>query len=159
MADKLKVLFLCTGNSCRSQMAEAILRELGGDRFEALSAGSWPAGFIHELAVEAMARLKIPMVDQVSKSWDEFADVSVDAVITLCDDAAAQACPNWPGDPIRAHWSLPDPAFHPGTKDDRIEFAVRVAHRLRAKIEAVVNLDWSSNRTELTNRITSLGEI
>ena len=159
MAEKVKVLFLCTGNSCRSQMAEAILRELGGDRFAALSAGSWPAGFIHGLAIEAMARLNIPMVDQVSKSWDDFAKAPLDVVVTLCDAAAAEACPHWPGNPIRVQWSVPDPAMHPGTDEDRSEFAMRVARRLRAKIEALVNLDWSRDRAELTDRIVSLGEI
>ena len=159
MADKRRVLFLCTGNSCRSQMAEAILRELGGERFEAYSAGSWPAGFVHELAVEAMARLNVPMTNQVSKSWDEFADSSMDVVITLCDAAAAETCPNWPGDPIRAHWSLPDPALHPGSPEDRVEFAVRIARRLQAKIEALVNLDWSRPGDELSDQIMSLGDI
>ena len=159
MADKRSVLFLCTGNSCRSQMAEAILRELGGESFEAYSAGSWPAGFVHELAIEAMACLNVPMANQVSKSWDEFANSPMDVVITLCDAAAAQTCPNWPGDPIRAHWSLPDPALHPGSPKDRVEFAVRIARRLQAKIEALVNLDWSGPGDELSDQIVSLGDI
>ena len=159
MSDKRKVLFLCTGNSCRSQMAEAILRKLGGDRLEAHSAGSWPAGYIHELAIEAMSRLNIPIVDQESKSWDELAGTPFDLVITLCDAAAKEPCPNWPGDPVRVHWSLPDPAFHPGPDEDRIEFALRVARRLHAKIEALANLDWSLDRAELTGQLTALGEI
>ena len=159
MPDRRKVLFLCTGNSCRSQMAEALLRAIAGDRFEALSAGSHPAGYIHDTAIEAMRRLDIPFAGQASKSWDEFAETAVDVVITLCDSAAAETCPVWPGDPIRVHWSLPDPAGHPGTKEERADFAVTIARRLRVKIEGLVNLDWSADRTTLTERLTRLGEI
>ncbi len=159
MADKRKILFLCTGNSCRSQMAEAILRYLAGDRFASLSAGSHPAGFVHPLAIETMRRLNIPMEKQTSKGWDEFADKPVDAVITLCDEAAGEACPAWPGDPITAHWSLPDPAYHPGTEEEGMDLALRVAQRLRTKIEALIELDWSTHRNELTKRLKFLGEI
>ena len=159
MPDPRKVLFLCTGNSCRSQMAEALLRTIAGDRFEALSAGSHPAGYIHDTAIKAMRRLDIPFAGQASKSWDEFADTAVDVVITLCDSAAAETCPVWPGDPIRAHWSLPDPAGYLGTDEERADFAVTVARRLRAKIEGLVNLDWSANRTVLSEQLARLGEI
>ncbi len=159
MADKRKVLFLCTGNSCRSQMAEAILRHLSSDRFEALSAGSHPAGFVHPIAIEAMRRLDIPLEDQTSKSWDEFAETSLDAVITLCDVAANETCPVWSGNPITAHWSLPDPAYHPGTEDERLQLALRVVQRLRTKTEGLIKLDWSMDRTELTKRLQFLGEI
>ncbi len=155
-----KVLFLCTGNCCRSQMAEAILRRLGGERFEALSAGSHPAGFVYPLAIEAMQRLDVPIdEDQTSKSWDEFADVPVDAVITLCDAAAGESCPAWPGIPVRAHWSLPDPSSHFGTDSERLEFTLRVATRLRTKIEGLIDLDWSLPEDELTKRLQFLGEI
>lgn len=159
MADKRKVLFLCTGNSCRSQMAEAILRHLGEDRFEALSAGSHPAGFIHALALEAMQQMDIPIEGQESKSWDTFAGVSFDAVITLCDEAAGQPCPIWPGDPIRVHWSLPDPAFHPGSEEERLAFALRVADRLRVKIQGLIDLDWSLDSPQRTQRLKFLGDI
>ncbi len=156
---KRKVLFLCTGNSCRSQMAEAILRHLGGDRFEALSAGSYPAGFVHPLALEAMRRMNIPVTDPASKSWNEFATTRLDVVITVCDSAAAETCPIWPGAPIMAHWSLPDPAFHSGAEEERIEFTMRVARRLYAKIEGLVNLDWRVSKTEIEERLRYLGEI
>lgn len=159
MADKRKILFLCTGNSCRSQMAEAILRHLAGDSFESLSAGSHPAGFVHPLAIETMRRLNIPMEEQTSKGWDEFTDKPVDVVITLCDEAAGEACPAWPQDPIRAHWSLPDPAYHPGTEEEGMELALRVAQRLRTKIEVLIELVWSTDRNELTKRLKFLGEI
>ena len=159
MDHKHKVLFLCTGNSCRSQMAEAILRHTGADRFDAFSAGSYPAGFIHPLAVEVMNEMGVPLDDQTSKSWDEFSDTLFDVVITVCDDAAAESCPVWPGDPIRAHWSLPDPAYHQGTEEERLEFARRVALRLRTKIEGLVTLEWSKDRGELARHLQFLGEI
>jgi arsenate reductase len=140
-------------------MAEAILRRLGGDRFEAFSAGTYPAGFVHPLAIEAMRRMDIPMENPTSKSWDEFANVQVDTVITLCDAAAGEACPLWPGNPITGHWSLPDPAYHIGTEDERIEFALRVAERLRTKIQGLIDLDRSADKTELSKRLQFLGEI
>ncbi len=159
MPDKRRVLFLCTGNSCRSQMAEAILRHLRADRFEALSAGSHPAGFVHEVAIDTMRRMTIPMEDHASKSWDEFAQTPVDVVITLCDEAATEPCPTWVGGPITSHWSLPDPTYHPGSDEERREFALRIAERLRTKIERMVELDWSAESGELKKRLDFLGEI
>jgi len=159
MSEKRKVLFLCTGNSCRSQMAEAILRHLGQDRFEALSAGSMPAGFVHPLANEAMSRLNIPMTEQTSKSWNEFAAVRLDAVITLCDAVAEETCPTWPGEPLTVLWSTPDPAYHFGTDDERLEFAASVAERLRLKIQGLVDLNWSTDRAQLSKRLEFLAEI
>ncbi len=159
MTGQRKVLFLCTGNACRSQMAEATLRYLAGDRLEALSAGSHPAGFVHALALEALEHLGIPFHEARSKSWNEFAHTPVDVVITLCDDAAREACPVWPGDPIKVHWSMPDPVCHLGGEDERLEFALRVAERLRAKIDGLVKLDWSADRANLTERLEFLGQI
>lgn len=159
MADAKRVLFLCTGNSCRSQMAEAILRHLGGNRFEALSAGSHPAGFVHPLAIEALRRLNIPLGEPRSKSWDEFSHTDLDLVITVCDHAAAESCPQWPGRPIRVHWSLPDPAFQPGTADERLEFALRVARRLRGKIDRLVQFDWSAPSEQIEAHLAFLAEI
>ncbi len=140
-------------------MAEALLRHLGGDRFEAQSAGSHPAGFVHPLAIEAMANMGLSMDDHVSKSWDEYATTPLDVVITVCDSAAGEACPHWHGEPITAHWSLPDPAHYRGSDDERYEFAQRIAGRLRTKIEALVETDWSSARAELVQRLGFLGEI
>jgi len=158
--ERVKVLFLCTGNCCRSQMAEAILAQAGGDRFAAYSAGSDPAGFIHPLAIIALQRLDIPLPDSaLSKSWDAYADESFDAVITLCDSAAGEACPIPPERGARAHWSLPDPAFHPGQESDRIELAMRVAERLKAKIKGLLAVDWSRPRGEIETRLRFFGEI
>jgi arsenate reductase len=106
-----------------------------------------------------MSRLNIPLTNLTSKSWNEFADTPVDVVITVCDAASAQACPVWPGSPLSAHWSLPDPVYHPGTDDERLAFALLIAERLRAKIEGLVKLDWSCDRAKLKHRLEFLGEI
>ena len=156
---KPKILFLCTANACRSQMAEALLRHLAGHRFEAFSAGAAPAGFVHPLAHEAMDRLHVPMDGQTSKSWDDFDNVPLDAVITLCDSAAKQPCPTGLRAPIMGHWSTPDPASHLGDEEDRIAFAVLVANRLRSKLEALIRLDWSAPRETIAANVRALGEI
>lgn len=159
MEPSIHVLFLCTGNSCRSQMAEALLAHVSGGRFTVSSAGSKPAGYVHPLAVEALRRLKIPLHEARSKSWDEFVDQRIDVAITLCDAAVSEPCPAFPGEPLRAHWSLPDPTYHFGNDEDRVQFAVRVAERLRAKIEGLIALDWSAPRGEVERRLRYLGEI
>ena len=159
MSGKRTVLFLCTGNSCRSQMAEALLRHIADDRFESVSAGSHPAGFVHALAIEAMRRMDIPIEGAESKHWDEFADRKLDVVITLCDQAAGETCPSWVGEPITVHWSLPDPAYHPGSDEERIEFAVRVADRLRLKIKGLAAIDFSASRKDISNQLAFFGEI
>ena len=156
----IRILFLCTGNSCRSQMAEAIVRHLGADRFVARSAGSEPAGFVHPLAVAALQHLGIPLrTDAASKSWDLLRDEHFDALITLCDAAAGQACPITPRLATTAHWPLTDPATHPGSEEDRLALAVRVAERLRLKITGLTELDWSQPRALIEARLSALGAI
>ena len=140
-------------------MAEAILRHVGGERFEAFSAGSRPAGFIHPLALDALAEIGVPVVDQQSKSWDELATTEFDAVITLCDSAAAEPCPVFPGPAIRAHWSTPDPAYHIGTDDERLAYAVLIAQRLRDKVERLMEIDFSAPAAQIQQRLRFLGEI
>ena len=134
---KRRVLILCTGNSARSQMAEGLLRHLGGDRYEVHSAGTQPAG-LNPLAVEVMREIGVNLTGQRSKSIAEFEGQRFDTVITVCDNAAEQ-CPAFPGAPQRIHWSLPDPAAAGGTWEERFaEFrAVRaeLEHRLRQFIE------------------------
>lgn len=113
--DPVKVLVLCTGNSCRSIMAEALLNHLGQGRFQAWSAGSSPAGYVHPLSIETLKRHGINPGRPFSKSWNEFAGQPFDVVITVCDQAAGESCPIFPGKPVKLHWSTPDPGKAVGT--------------------------------------------
>jgi arsenate reductase len=105
-----RVLILCTGNSCRSIMAEALLNELGQGCFQAWSAGSFPTGYVHPRSIATLMRHGIDPGQPSSKSWNEFAAHPLDMVITVCDQAAGETCPIFPGQPIKLHWSTPDPA-------------------------------------------------
>lgn len=137
MTDKrtFNVLFLCTGNSARSIMAEALLNALGGGRFHAWSAGSHARGTVHPLALERLDKEGIPHPAARSKSWQEFAEPGappLDLVITVCDNAAGEVCPAWPGQPITAHWGVLDPAAAEGSEDEqRLAFAraFNILHR------------------------------
>ena len=133
-----RVLFLCTGNSCRSQMAEAFLRELAGGDLESLSAGSNPAGFVHPLAVAAMNEIGIDISGYRSKSIDEFLPPDgepPDLIISVCDKAARD-CPTFPGSMARLHWPFDDPADASGTDDERLVEFRRVRDEIRAAIVA-----------------------
>lgn len=157
--DKFRVLFLCTGNACRSQMAEAMLRHDAGELFTVFSAGSHPAGYIHALATETMKAMGIPMKDQWSKSWDEFTGGEMDLIVTLCDHAAGTPCPVWPGNPLRVHWSLPDPSFREGTPTERLAFARQIAEDLRAKLDTLTDLVQQGVRGEaLQQELCKLAE-
>ena len=134
------VAFICTGNSCRSQMAEALLRQIGGDRFKAVSAGVSPAMVISSVAAETMRRMGVSMAGQFSKGWDALADDPPEIVITVCEYAASQPCPSYAGGLATAHWSLPDPSFFEGTDEQRLAFARFVAEKLKAALEQFVAL-------------------
>lgn len=140
-------------------MAEVILRHQAGDRFEALSGGTHPAGYVHPVAIEALTRMSIPIEGLESKGLDEFSETDLDVVITVCDAAAGETCPVWRGAPLCVNWPLPDPAMHPGTEEERIALALRVAERLCMKIEALSKLDWAMPRDDLASRLEFLGEI
>ncbi len=114
-SDPLRVLVLCTGNSCRSIMAEALINDLGRGRYRGWSAGSSPAGYVHPKSIETLKRNGIDPGQPRSKSWDEFANQSFDLVITVCDQAAGESCPLFPGNPKKLHWSTPDPAKATGS--------------------------------------------
>ncbi len=133
LGERVRVLFLCTHNSARSQMAEGLLRHLTGDRFEAYSAGT-EATHVRPQALRVMGELGIDISGQESKTLDRYLGEPFDYVITVCDDAK-EACPFFPGAAQRLHWSLPDPAAAEGTEDDRLEVFRSVRDRLRHHIE------------------------
>jgi arsenate reductase len=144
MGDRItNVLFLCTQNSARSVMAECILNKLGADRFRAFSAGSHPAGRVNPDAIELLARLAHPTGGLRSKSWDVFAVTGapeMDVVITVCDHVAGEACPLWPGRPVTAHWSFPDPAAVRGNAAERNAAFAAVYRGIEARVKDLVAL-------------------
>lgn len=155
------VLFLCTGNSARSILAESLLNHRGAGKFRAFSAGSFPARHVHPLALELLAQMKIPADDARSKSWDEFAApgaVEFDFIITVCDNAAGEACPVWPGKPVTAHWGVADPAAVNGTDAEKM-LAFRDAFRaLEHRIRIFVNLPLASlDRLRIKQEIDRIG--
>jgi arsenate reductase len=141
------VLFICTGNSARSVMAEAVLNRAGQGRFRAFSAGSQPKGFVHPYALDLLQRLNFDVSGVRSKSWKEFTGPDapkLDFAFTLCDDAAAEACPVWPGQPMTAHWGLPDPATATGNEAEiRLAFADTM-RMLTNRINIFVSLPMKS---------------
>ena len=155
------VLFLCTGNSARSIIAEAVMNRLGAARFRAWSAGSHPKGEVHPMTIELLQSLDYDTGFARSKSWDEYAEPDapqMDFVFTVCDDAAAEACPVWPGQPLSAHWGLPDPAAATGTEAER-RFAFADTHRmLTNRISLLVNLPIESiDKYSLQTKLEQIG--
>ncbi|NPU12497.1 arsenate reductase ArsC [Bradyrhizobium sp. 83012] len=144
MSDRIyNVLFLCTGNSARSILAESILRKDGAGRFRAFSAGSTPKGAVHPLALTLLARMDYPADDLSSKSWSEFAVAGapvMDFVFTVCDNAAGEACPIWPGQPMTAHWGIEDPAAAEGTELQKLAAFTTAFRYLKNRIDAFINL-------------------
>ena len=157
------VLFLCTGNSARSILAECLLRRLGEGGFKAFSAGSFPKGQVHPLALRLLTEQRLPTQGLRSKSWNEFAasDAPVmDFVFTVCDQAAGEVCPVWPGQPVTAHWGIPDPAAVDGTAAERM-LAFRDAFRsLERRLKIFVSLPISQlDRITLTRRVETIGRM
>lgn len=143
MDSRYNVMFLCTGNSARSIMAEVMLNHLGKGRFRAFSAGSHPAGTVNPLAIETMRSAGLPTDDLRSKSWEEFAlpdAPPMDFILTVCDNAAGEVCPIWPGKPTMAHWGVPDPAAVAGPDEGRRAAFAEAARVLRRRIELLVSL-------------------
>ena len=160
MSDRVyNVLFLCTGNSARSIMAESILTREGGGRFRAFSAGSRPKGEPHPMALEVLPSLGFPTAGLRSKSWDEYAEPGappVDFVITVCDNAAGEVCPIWPGKPVTAHWGIEDPAAVEGeAQREAFETALRLLAR---RIELFLSLPLETiDAMALQNRLREIG--
>jgi arsenate reductase len=161
MTDVFNVLFLCTGNSARSILAECILNREGRGRFRAFSAGSQPKRQVHPFAVDLLKKLNHPTAGLRSKSWEEFARADaprLDFVFTVCDNAANEVCPVWPGQPITAHWGLPDPAAAEGTDAER-HLAFAEAYRMLSnRISVFVSLPIRSlDRLTLQRRVEEIG--
>ena len=155
------VLFLCTGNSARSIMAEVLLNHLGKGRFRAFSAGSHPRGSVHPLAIATLVRNHLPVEGLRSKSWDEFAapgGPQLDFVFTVCDHAAKEICPIWPGQPMTAHWGIEDPAAVDGTPEQR-QRAFNLAFRaLDARLRIFTSLRLESlDSLALQRRLDEIG--
>jgi protein-tyrosine-phosphatase len=162
MADKIyQVLFLCTGNSARSIMAESILNRHGLGRFKAHSAGSHPTGKVHPMALELLERYNYPTARLRSKSWHEFAGPDAPAlhfVFTVCDRAAGEACPVWPGQPMTAHWGVDDPAAFVGPDDRKLRLFRDVYFQLERRIQIFTNLPIASlDRLSLKKRLDEIG--
>ena len=159
------VLFLCTGNAARSILAESILNRVGAGKFQAFSAGSMPAGRVNPHAIRLLERFNYPTGHLRSKSWEEFDRAynleapDLNFVFTVCDNAAGEVCPIWPGQPMTAHWGMPDPAAVEGTE---AEIAVAFADtygRLHNRLEIFVNLPMASlDRLTLQSRLDGIGK-
>ncbi len=134
---KKRVLFLCTGNAARSQMAEGLARGLHGDELEVVSAGSRPAGWVHPLAIKALAEIGIDASDHTSKSADQFLSQTFDAVVTVCD-SAAQDCPTWPGAKRIEHWPIVDPSYGPDDPATRFDRFVETRNELQRRIDELI---------------------
>ena len=158
----LNVLFLCTGNSARSQMAEVILNRLGAGKFRAFSAGSQPAGYIHPMALQMLQNAHYDTSKLRSKSWDEFAGPNapqLDFVFTVCDNAAKEVCPIWPGQPMTAHWGLPDPVKAEGSEAERNLAFADTLRMLTNRIGIFVSLPFDQlSKLSLQKKLDEIGQ-
>jgi len=155
------VLFLCTGNSARSIMAETILNALGKGRFKAYSAGSHPTGRVNPLAIELLQANRLPTDGLRSKNWDEFAEAGapfLHFVFTVCDQAAAEMCPIWPGQPMTAHWGVPDPAAVEGSDEAKRKAMFAAYNALNRRISIFVSLPLAKlDRLALQDKLNEIG--
>ncbi len=164
MADKVhNVLFLCTGNSARSIMAEALLQRWGGGRFRAFSAGSQPKGAVHPLALEMLRRGNHSLEGFRSKSWNELSGAGaprLDFVFTVCGNAARETCPVWPGRPISAHWGIDDPAAVEGSEEEKLRAFHRAYLELDARIKLFASLPLDTlDPLALKKRLDEIGKM
>ena len=157
------VLFLCTGNSARSIMAEVLLNAMGKGRFRAYSAGSHPKGQVHPLALELIRKNRLPTHGLRSKDWGEFAQPGVpamDFVFTVCDHAAAELCPVWPGQPMTAHWGIPDPAAFEGPEEEKRRAFFTAYSQLTQRLSIFVSLPLARlDRLSLQGKLDQIGRV
>jgi protein-tyrosine-phosphatase len=158
---KYNVLFLCTHNSSRSILAEAALNDLAGDRFVGYSAGSHPGTTPNPFALDLLRPQNIPTDGLRSKSWDEFAKLGapqIDFIFTVCDDAAGEVCPIWPGHPAKAHWGVPDPSAVQGSDDEKRRAFLHAYVQLRKRIDLFTNLPFEKlDRLAMQQEMQSIG--
>ena len=163
MKDTYNVLFLCTGNSARSIMAEAVANHIAGGKLRAFSAGSQPAGKVQSLALQVLEESHIPANGARSKSWDEFSTddaPEMDLIITVCDKAAGEACPFWPGQPMTAHWGIGDPVQIEGDEETRRKAYGDAMTLLRHRISLLLSLKPEAfDRLTLQNKIREIGQV
>lgn len=162
MSDRaLNVLFICTANSARSIMAEAILNHLGAGRYGAFSAGSQPSGKVNPLALQQLQRSGVAIENLRSKNWDEFAAPgapAMDFVLTVCDNAAGEVCPYWPGQPLSAHWGVPDPAAVQGTDEEKQQAFSEAFIALHRRITLFLSLPFGKlDKLSLQNELRRIG--
>lgn len=157
------VLVLCTGNSARSILAEALINRWGAGRFRGFSAGSHPKGTVHPLALELLERLEFPTADLRSKNWDEFAGPgapTLDFIFTVCDNAAGEVCPVWLGHPMTAHWGINDPAAVEGGDTDKRKAFREAFDALEGRIKAFIALPFDAlDRQTLKHRLSEIGRL
>jgi arsenate reductase len=163
MTDKVyNVLFLCTGNSARSILAESLVNHWGKGRFRGFSAGSFPKGDVHPLALDLLRRLELPHQGLRSKSWNEFAAPGappMDFIFTVCDQAAGEVCPIWPGTPVTAHWGMPDPAAVTGNECERRQAFRDTLAALERRIKLFVSLPLDKlDRLALQRHVAAIGQ-
>jgi len=162
MSPPYNVLFLCTGNSARSIIAEVLLEHWGRGRFRAYSAGSFPKGEVHPLAIETLERFQLPTTGLRSKSWNEFSGADappLNFVFTVCDRAAHEVCPIWPGHPATAHWGVEDPAAVDGSDDQKRRAFIKTFHELEARVRLFTSLPLDTiDSMALQKRLDAIGK-
>ena len=162
MQKPFNILILCTGNSARSIMGEALFNSLGAGRFRAYSAGSHPTGRVNPFAIEQVRALGYPVENLRSKSWDEFAAPGapeLDFVITVCDKAAGEVCPLWPGQPVTAHWGFPDPAAAEGADDEKRAVFAQTLRQMRTRVQLFLSLPLDAlDRLSIEKKMRVIGQ-
>ena len=162
MQKPYNILVLCTGNSARSIMGEALFNTMGGGRFQAYSAGSHPSGKVSPFAIEQVRALGYPVEGLRSKSWDEFAQPGapeMDFVVTVCDKAAGEICPLWPGQPVTAHWGFPDPVAVEGTDEEKRAAFAQTLRQIQRRVQLFLSLPLETlDRMAIESRMRAIGK-